>query len=240
MGEPAPDEGASADFFFELVTTGSSDETRQWAAAGRPPAPPSGAKIEGISDLFENSMPRIWPLSDTRIPARRDVIALYNWDSEEIMIEYSMDKIGLDGKRRYHAFDFWGNELLPPIQRTLHIAVPAQSCRILALRAACDNPQLLSTSRHVTQGIVDVVEERWDASRNALLGRSKVVANDSYELRVIIPAVPKVWKLKSEQASASSHVHLVEVIRARAKARPHCYLIVFTRSGVPLVNKELQ
>ena len=178
---------------------------------------PSHGLLPRPVDLFEHPIPRIWLLSGLSAPARRDVIALYNWDSEEKMIECPMDKIGLDGKRHYHAFDFWGNELLPPIQGTLHIAVPAQSCRILALRAASNQPQLLSTSRHVTQGIVDVVEERWDASRSALLGWSKVVANDSYELRVIVPADPQVWKLKSAEVSAEDQAAGVKVSSIKAE-----------------------
>ena len=38
------------------------------------------------------------------------------------------------------------------------------SCRILALRACEDHPVLVSTSRHVTQGMVDVESEAWDAA----------------------------------------------------------------------------
>jgi hypothetical protein len=43
----------------------------------------------------------------------------------------------------------------------------------------------LSTSRHVTQGIVDVRRERWDKRRATLRGISSVVGGDPYEFRIV-------------------------------------------------------
>ena len=79
------------------------------------------------------------------------------------------------------------NERLPAVAGSLKLSVPKQSCRILALRKKADHPQLLSTSRHVTQGIVDVKEESWDAASRTLKGVSEVVAGDPYELRIVLP-----------------------------------------------------
>jgi hypothetical protein len=158
---------------------------------------PSHGLLPRPVDLFERPIPRIWLLTDDHTNIRRDVVALYNWDSEEKMIEYPMGKIGLDSKRSYQAFDFWANRLLPQIEGVFRVSVPAQSCRILALRQASDQPQLLSTSRHVTQGIVDVLEEKWDQATMVLQGTSRIVANDPYELRVSLPAGDRAWRLKS-------------------------------------------
>ena len=56
------------------------------------------------------------------------------------------------------------------------------------MRPAVDHPQLISTSRHITQGVVDVAEENWDAAEKALSGVSRVVGGDPYELRISKPA----------------------------------------------------
>jgi hypothetical protein len=61
-------------------------------------------------------------------------------------------------------------------------------------------PVLVSTSRHITQGIVDVVEEKWDGKMNVLSGRSKVVGGDAYELRIFAPE-GKQWKVGSANVS---------------------------------------
>jgi len=46
---------------------------------------------------------------------------------------------------------------------------------------------LVSTSRHVTQGIIDVTEQVWNSKARILAGTSKVVGTDPYELRICAP-----------------------------------------------------
>jgi len=138
-------------------------------------------------DLFENELPGIWLLTDTRHPVRRDVIGLFNWNSSEKQFDYPLDKLGLDGNTTYVGFDYWKNTLVPVIKNKLQISVPGESCCVLAVRPVADHPQLISTSRHITQGIVDVMDEKWDAVSSTLSGRSKIVGGDPYELRIVLP-----------------------------------------------------
>jgi hypothetical protein len=140
------------------------------------------------ADLFEQDLPSLWLLTDTRRSPRRDVIGIFNWGEAERTFDYPLDKLGLDPKTEYLAFDYWQNSLLDPIRGRLKLMVPSQSCRILAVRPRADRPQLLSTSRHVAQGVVDVLEERWDAGTRTLNGRSKLVGGDAYELRIVAPS----------------------------------------------------
>ena len=80
--------------------------------------------------------------------------------------------------------------------------VPPTSCRIIAVRADEGHPVLLSTSRHVTQGIVDVSGETW--RRGKLSATSKVVGNDPYELRIAgLTSSGRIWKLVSAEVSVS-------------------------------------
>jgi len=138
-------------------------------------------------DLFESDLPGVWLLTDDRHSVRRDVIGLFNWDDGEKFFSDSLEKLGLDGKTDYVAFDYWKNALVPTIKRQLQIIVPGQSCCVLAVRPVANHPQLISTSRHITQGIVDVLEEKWDSATKTLSGRSKVVGGDPYELRIVVP-----------------------------------------------------
>ncbi len=123
-------------------------------------------------------------MTDNRGGLRRDVIGLFNWDDKPWQVDYPLDRIGLPEAKRYVAFDFWGNRLLPPIEGRLKVTLPPTSCMILAVRPEADHPQVISTSRHVTQGMVDLLEEKWDAATKTLSGRSRVVAGDPYEIRV--------------------------------------------------------
>ena len=103
--------------------------------------------------------------------------------------------MNLNPKSTYVAFDYWADRFIPPFQGELDQALAPGTCRILAVRTQADHPQLLSTSRHITQGLMDVLEERWDPRTRTLSGKSRVVAGDRYELRIALPTsgewVPK-------------------------------------------------
>ena len=149
-------------------------------------------------DLFEHDPPQIWIVTDDKGSVRRDVVALFNWSSAEMNFDVRIDRLGLPEAEEYAAFDFWANTFLPPLRKSLTATVPAHGCRILAVRPAESQPMLLSTSRHVTQGMVDVIDEKWESatggSAGALRGRSKVIAGDDYELRIALPADAQQWK----------------------------------------------
>jgi hypothetical protein len=157
-------------------------------------------------DYFDNNLATTWLVSDDRSGVHRDVIGVFNFYGEPLKVDYGFMKMGLDSAKTYHAFDYWSDQLLPDIKGSFTIRVPANSCRVIALRAAEGHPVLLSTSRHVSQGIVDVVREKW--SGNTLSGVSQVIANDPYELRV---RVPEGWKLDKASASAIATPGLVRM-----------------------------
>jgi len=69
-----------------------------------------------------------------------------------------------------------------------------------------NHPQLISTSRHITQGIVDVLDEKWDGATKTLSGRSKIVGGDPYELRVVLP--DSNWNARAVSASGSATTSL--------------------------------
>ena len=151
-------------------------------------------------DLLEEDMPRIWHVTDTRGPVRRDVVALFNWDGKTTWdADYPLDRIGLPDAKSYIAYDFWGDRLLPTVADRLKATLPKSSCLILAVRPAVDHPQLISTSRHVTQGMIDVSNEKWDAATLTLSGTSKLVPGDVYELRIATGS--KSWKAASVDSS---------------------------------------
>ncbi len=65
---------------------------------------------------------------------------------------------------------------------------------------------LISTSRHVTQGMVDVTDEKWETAAaglaGTLSGRSKVVGGDSYEIRIALPEGAQKWKAMRAELAA--------------------------------------
>ena len=145
--------------------------------------PPHGATARPV-DYFETIMPRIWIVTDPRRSERRDVLGLYNWENEEQSISCTAAKAGLDPAKTYFAFDFWGNAPADSFTGRFTYKLPPRSCRVIAVRAASGHPVLVSTSRHVTQGMVDVLGEKWSSATSTLSGTSQIVGGDPYELRV--------------------------------------------------------
>ncbi len=146
-------------------------------------------------DIFENDLPRIWLLQAPTtigmpgdfVDNSRNIVGLFNWDETDAQFDEPLAKIGLDENREYVAFDYWQNQLLPNVKGDLKISVPAHSCAVLSLRPVSNHPQVISTSRHITQGIVDLISEQWDSTTKTLSGRSKIVGGDNYELRIVTP-----------------------------------------------------
>ena len=147
---------------------------------------PAHEAVARPADYFEEPIARIWLVTDTNGQPRRNVVGLFNWDDDDYRFDYSLVRTGLDDDV-YVGFDFWGDRLVESIRDRFTFTLPARSCMVLAVRPEASHPQVLSTSRHVTQGMIDLVEERWDEGASVLRGVSRVVGGDRYELRVVLP-----------------------------------------------------
>jgi hypothetical protein len=140
-------------------------------------------------DLFDERTPRIWLLEDNRRGTPFYLVGLFNWsDKDSADLAATYERIGLPRAEKYVTFDYWANNFGELEGDALDETVKPASCRILAVRPAADHPQLISTSRHITQGVVDVIEESWDGAAKTLRGASRVVGGDPYELRIAKPA----------------------------------------------------
>lgn len=157
-------------------------------------------------DLFENDPPRLWLVSGAGRAARRDVVGVFNWTDSELMIDYPMDRIGLDPFLTFNAFDYWQNKRIDDITGRLRLKLPPHSCSVLSLRLKKGFPQVLSTSRHVTQGMVDLSDERWDENARVLRGRSEVVAGHEYELRIVSDARVRAATIASPDEAAGARI----------------------------------
>ncbi len=138
------------------------------------------------ADFFDRDNPGIWLLTDDTKGVRRDVIGLFNFDAANPMTDkgYSLAKLGLSSTTTYVGFDFWANKFVAPFSGTIPINLAPTASQIIAVRAVSGHPMVVSTNRHVSQGIYDIVSENWDAGSKTLSGTSHVVGNDPYELRI--------------------------------------------------------
>jgi hypothetical protein len=86
--------------------------------------------------------------------------------------------LGLDPAANYYLYDFWNDAFLGGISGDGMVSRPLKPFQSLvySLRRKLDHPQVLSTNRHIMQGLLDPVE--WNASTMTSTGTAKVAAGD--------------------------------------------------------------
>jgi hypothetical protein len=151
-------------------------------------------------DRFDNNLPNTWLVTSEKSGVRRDVAGVFNFYGQPLKVKHSLTKMGLESGKTYHAFDFWGEKPAADITGEITADIAPMSCRVLALRAKADHPVLVSTSRHVSQGILEVKSESW--SDNTLAGVSTLIGGGAYELRIAGLKDGKGWKFAKTTVSA--------------------------------------
>jgi hypothetical protein len=140
-------------------------------------------------DLFPSERNKhIMDLKVNHLGRSYDVVGLFNYDevkSEQISLNWK--DLGLPGDAPVHVYDFWNKEYLGAWENGATFNLPPTSCRVLTLLPATDKVQLISTSRHITQGWPDLLALRRDDATNSYAGKSSVVKNDPYEIRYVFP-----------------------------------------------------
>ncbi|MGH7952624.1 MAG: NPCBM/NEW2 domain-containing protein [Limisphaerales bacterium] len=140
-------------------------------------------------DLFPiEQNKRIWDLKINHLGRNYDVVGVFNFDTdkaEQILLKWK--DLGLPDDKPVHVFDFWNKEYLGAWSDGMVVDAAPTSCRVLTLLPDNGRIQLISTSRHITQGWVDLAGLSQNENGDTFNGTSKVIKNDPYELRFVFP-----------------------------------------------------
>ena len=145
---------------------------------------------------------RIWDLKIDHLGRSYDVVGVFNFGAgrpEQILLDWK--DLGLPADRPVHVFDFWHHEYLGAWEAGMAVDVAPASCRVLTLLPDSGRIQLASTSRHITQGWVDLAALAAGADGLSFTGKSRVIKNDPYELHF---AFPRGKNFAVKKASARS------------------------------------
>ena len=103
--------------------------------------------------------------------------------------EVKFADLGLPADREYLVCEFWNQTYLGKF--TGSFTAPAMDNNtgmdVFAIREARPHPWVISTTRHISQGGVSLLDEKWDSRRNILSGRSAVVGGDPYVMTIHLP-----------------------------------------------------
>jgi len=144
-----------------------------------------------------------------------DVVGLFNYDERRPLCLYlSWSELGLPDETPMHVYDFWQQEYVGCWEQGIFVHLSPASCRVLTIVKATDQPQLISTSRHITQGWVDLKKCAYDSATLTYTGESEVVGGDRYELRFAFPRSGRTFRIKEAEARGQQ----VEVVNRQGWA----------------------
>jgi hypothetical protein len=103
--------------------------------------------------------------------------------------EVKFADLGLLEDREYLVFEFWTQTFLGKSKGSF--TAPAQDTnnglQVFAIREARTHPWIISTSRHISQGGIDLLYVKWNDRNNTLSGSSSVVKDDPYMMTIYAP-----------------------------------------------------
>ncbi|MEE1013600.1 MAG: hypothetical protein U0L92_04735 [Clostridia bacterium] len=107
----------------------------------------------------------------------------------------------------YLVYDFYHDTFLGEVSDFVCLEFLPYECRILSLRPCSGIPQVISTSRHITQGAAEIQQMQF--KENKLTLTSHLVANDRYTVSVF---VPEGYRMK-EACGFESHALEKNILR---------------------------
>jgi hypothetical protein len=97
-----------------------------------------------------------------------------------------LDRLWLDAKATYLAYDFWNDRLHGEVTGELRVRISLPAWCSLSSRKA-QRPQVLSTDRHVLQGAVELENVSWNAAAQTLEGASLGPKGTAHGVTVYVP-----------------------------------------------------
>lgn len=160
-------------------------------------------------DLFVRRPAQVWNLPVEREFAKWTILAVFNYTrkpqnrqmgnsiiavtnattgGEFITKLDAAADLRLDPNNEYVVYEFWTRTLIGTFKGSFTSrAVAPYDCDVYSIVEKRNHPILLSTSRHVRQMAFDIKQLGYDEREQSLIGTSRAVAGDPYQLRIYIP-----------------------------------------------------
>lgn len=172
--------------------------------------PPLPARPVGLRRLRRLSAQGILHIRVEKPFAAWDLVDAYNLSDgpSQVTLDFARDLMKAPDEA-FHVYDYWRNEYLGVLSSRCTLNLDPWESRVLALHPVSDIPQVISASRHVSQGALEIEEITWDAESGRLSGRSRVPRGVPYTLTL---AVPEPWRFPEGAEAAGPEVCRVTLL----------------------------
>lgn len=149
---------------------------------------PSWGEAARPVDLFDTDFHRVFALKIIKPFGEWTVAGFFNSDESEIK-EYSLPlkRLWLDNAKTYIAYDFWNNRFLGDLKNEMRVKISSASVLLLSIHEKTEIPKIISTDRHILQGVVELENVDWDNEKKVLSGVSTGVPDSSYNVYIYVP-----------------------------------------------------
>ena len=143
-------------------------------------------------DFLEHNPPEVWNLKVKRKFGSWNILGLYNWTDASKSVHARRADLDLPSDGAFSVYEFWRQEFAGDLGAQISAELGPFSCRIFSVHRSMNHPHLLGTSRHVTQGGVEMEDLRWEERAMTLSGDSRVILGNPYSVAIRIPAPYRV------------------------------------------------
>ena len=161
-------------------------------------------------DAFVTDYPRVYGL---KLTDKWSSLTFFNED-EEHPKEVSIKLSGIEGRggaglqpdKKYYVYDFWNDNLIGVFggDETLSQTLRKGEARQMAVREVENNPQVLSTDRHLLQGMLELSDVSWNAETKELTGTAELVEGEPMQIAIAVNGLqPRVCSVAKEGVKCS-------------------------------------
>ncbi len=149
---------------------------------------PSYGEAARPVDLFDTDQHRIFALNVKKPFGEWTIAGFFNSDESE-MKEYilPLNRLWLNNKKTYIAYDFWNNRFFGEVNNELKVRIPPASVLLLSIHQKSEMPKIISTDRHILQGAVELEDVKWDSDQQILSGISAGTPDSAYNVYIYVP-----------------------------------------------------
>ncbi|MHA1791663.1 MAG: alpha-galactosidase [Promethearchaeota archaeon] len=160
---------------------------------------PKGRGMRPI-DLFTAEYPEVWDLQvdgNERGLSTYHVVGLFNWGENVFLgkpvsedtkvVTLNFKDIGLKSDSSCLIFEFWTETFKGVFKGKYEAEIEPRHVEVIRVVEEKNRPQILSSNRHLTQGIIDIIQVSWEDHSNILSFSAEVVENFEHHYHVHVP-----------------------------------------------------
>jgi hypothetical protein len=165
-------------------------------------------------DLFESDRPAYFELPISMPFAQWSIVALLNYSDGIVEKTIPLDRLRLPGAAACLAFEFWTQRFVGELEGALKVRIEPETVALLSVHPRTGVPRVVSTSRHFTQGAVELERVDWDETSKTLSGTSRGPVGSAHDVSIHVPPRYR-WKSDRPDYFQERESYSIEPIEPR-------------------------